>query len=190
MTANDPGRKSWIEVPDNCDFPIQNLPFGVFRTGGNPVPRLCTAIGTYVADLSVMSYLGFFKDLDIDQEVFNQPYIHRPLELGKEKTRLLRERIAHLFDERQEEAQPYAWHFLQPMDKAEMLMPVQVGDYTDFYSSLDHAANVGSMFRPDNPLLPNWKHLPVGYNGRSSSIVVSGTPIRRPGGQTKPAGVE
>jgi fumarylacetoacetase len=190
MTANDPGRKSWIEVPDNCDFPIQNLPFGVFRTGGNPVPRLCTAIGNYVADLSVMSYLGFFKDLDIDQEVFNQLYINRLMELGKEKTRLLRDRITQLFDERQEEAQPYAWHFLQPMDKVEMLMPVKVGDYTDFYSSLDHATNVGSMFRPDNPLLPNWKHLPVGYNGRSSSIVVSGTPIRRPVGQTKPADVE
>ncbi len=190
MKANDPTRKSWVEVAKDSDFPIQNLPFGVFRTASNPSPRVCTAIGDNVVDLAVMNYLDLFEELEIDNEVFNNPYLNQLMALGKTKTRALRDRIADLLDERNGEAKDLAWHFLHPMDKVEMLMPVQVGDYTDFYSSLDHATNVGSMFRPDNPLLPNWKHIPVGYHGRASSIVVSGTPIHRPMGQTMPDGAE
>ncbi|MEY3053179.1 MAG: hypothetical protein RLY31_2964 [Bacteroidota bacterium] len=190
MQANDPTRKSWIAIPEGSDFPIQNLPFGVFRTMSNPVPRVCTAIGDYVADLSVMSYLSYFDHLELDQQVFNQDNINALMALGRPKVRQLRDRLAELFDANNEEVLGYAWHFLHPMDKVEMLMPVQVGDYTDFYSSIHHATNVGSMFRPDNPLLPNWKHLPVGYHGRASSIVVSGTPVRRPMGQTMPPGAE
>ncbi|MCB9338764.1 MAG: fumarylacetoacetase [Lewinellaceae bacterium] len=190
MKANDPSRTSWVEVPKNSDFPIQNLPFGVFRTASNPAPRVCTAIGDSVVDLAVLNYLALFDELEINNTVFNNRFINDLMALGKAQTRALRDRIADLLDAKNGEARDLSWHFLHPMDKVEMLMPVQVGDYTDFYSSLEHATNVGSMFRPDNPLLPNWKHLPVGYHGRASSIVVSGTPIHRPMGQMKPADAE
>mgnify|MGYP001263550837 CR=1 FL=1 len=185
MSANDPKRKSWIEVGKNSDFPIQNLPFGVFRTQSNPSPRVCTAIGSNVIDLAVMNYMDLFDDLEIDHEIFNNRYLNDLMALGKSKTTALRNRIADLLDDRNDEARDLAWHFVHPTDKVEMLLPVHIGDYTDFYSSLEHATNVGSMFRPDNPLLPNWKHLPVGYHGRASSIVVSGTPVHRPLGQFK-----
>jgi fumarylacetoacetase len=191
MKANDPIRVSWVEVAKNSDFPIQNLPFGVFRTKSNPNPRLCTAIGDYVADMAVMNYLSLFDDLEIDNEVFNNRYLNDLMALGKPRVRALRECLANLLDVANDEAKSLAWHFLHPMDKVEMLLPVQIGDYTDFYSSIEHATNVGSMFRdPANALLPNWRHLPVGYHGRASSIVVSGTPIRRPMGQTMPDGAE
>ena len=187
IQANDPSLKSWVEVPAGSDFPIQNLPFGVFRTPGNPNPRLCTAIGNFVADLSVLNYLSAFDELDIPAEVFTQASINRFMALGKATTGALRNRLAHIFQEGNTEYQEHSWHFLHPMEKVELLMPVEVGDYTDFYSSREHATNVGTMFRdPNNALLPNWRHLPVGYHGRASSIVVSGTPIHRPKGQTRP----
>jgi fumarylacetoacetase len=186
---SDPNLKSWVEVPENSDFPIQNLPFGVFRTQSNPAPRVCTAIGNFVVDLAVMNYLSLFEELDISSEVFNNRYLNDLMALGKDRTNRLRTRISELLREGNTEAKDLAWHFLHSMDKVEMLLPIQVGDYTDFYSSIEHATNVGTMFRdPDNALLPNWRHLPVGYHGRASSIVVSGTPIRRPKGQQLPAG--
>jgi fumarylacetoacetase len=190
IKANDPTRKSWVEVPANSDFPIQNLPFGVFRTQSNPAPRLCTAIGDNVVDLAVLNFMDLLDDVELDNEIYSNRYLNDLMALGKAKTRQLRDRLADLLDEKNDEAKDLAWHFLHPMDKVEMLLPVQVGDYTDFYSSIEHATNVGSMFRPDNPLLPNWKHLPVGYHGRASSIVVSGTPVVRPQGQTLPQGAE
>ncbi|MCU0346731.1 MAG: fumarylacetoacetase [Saprospiraceae bacterium] len=190
IKANDPTRKSWVEVPADSDFPIQNLPFGVFRTKSNPTPRLCTAIGENVVDLAMLNYLDLLDELELDNEVFSNRYLNDLMALGKPVARRLRDRLAELLDERNDEAKDLAWHFLHPMDKVELLLPVHVGDYTDFYSSLEHATNVGSMFRPDNPLLPNWKHLPVGYHGRASSIVASGTPIVRPNGQTLPQGSE
>ncbi len=191
ISANDPTRRSWVDVPADSDFPIQNLPFGVFRTPSNPAPRLCTAIGNYVVDLAVMNYLTLFEELDIGNEVFNNRYLNDLMALGKARVRALRNRLAELFDERNEEARDLSWHFLHPMDKVELLLPVRVGDYTDFYSSLEHATNVGTMFRgPENALMPNWRHLPVGYHGRASSIIVSGTPIHRPLGQTLPEGAE
>ncbi|MBI1225716.1 MAG: fumarylacetoacetase [Bacteroidetes bacterium] len=188
IKANDPTRKSWVEVPADSDFPIQNLPFGVFRTQSNPTPRLCTAIGNNIVDLAVMNFMDLLDDVELDNEIYSNRYLNDLIALGKPKVRQLRDRLADLLDEKNDEAKDMAWHFLHPMDKVEMLMPLQVGDYTDFYSSLEHATNVGSMFRPDNPLLPNWKHLPVGYHGRASSIVVSGTPVVRPQGQTLPQG--
>lgn len=190
IKANDPTRKSWVEVPADSDFPIQNLPFGVFRTVSNPAPRLCTAIGDNVVDLAVLNYLDLLDDVELDNEIYSNRYLNDLMALGKAKVRQLRDRLADLLDEKNDEAKDLAWHFLHPMEKVEMLLPVQVGDYTDFYSSIEHATNVGSMFRPDNPLLPNWKHLPVGYHGRASSIVVSGTPVVRPQGQTLPQGEE
>ena len=187
IQANDPSLKTWLEVPEGSDFPIQNLPFGVFRTQSNPAPRLCTAIGDYVIDLSVLNFLSVFDELDFPPEVFLSSSINNLMALGRPKALQLRNRLADLFHEGNTEIRDIAWHYLHPVEKVELLLPVQIGDYTDFYSSIEHATNVGSMFRdPANALLPNWRHLPVGYHGRASSIVVSGTPIRRPKGQTRP----
>lgn len=192
IRANDPSLRSWVDVPPGCDFPIQNLPFGIMRRAGGS-PRLATAIGRQVADLQVLAEHGFFDDLGIPLEVFAQPYLNDFMALGKETTSAVRNRLSHILDTDFEEwdAGELAPFFLFPQSEVEMLMPVRIGDYTDFYSSLEHASNVGAMFRdPQNPLLPNWRHLPVAYHGRASSIVVSGTPIRRPSGQTLPPGAE
>ncbi len=190
--TNDPNLRSWVEVPENSDFPIQNLPFGVFKTPGL-TPRLCTAIGDYVADLQVLSEHGFFDDLGIDIRVFAQPYLNEFIALGKKKTSAVRSRLAEILDDDLEEwdASQLADYFLHKQNKVQMLLPVKVGDYTDFYSSREHATNVGTMFRgKEKALMPNWLHLPVGYHGRASSIVVSGTPVRRPRGQQMPDGAD
>lgn len=192
IKANDPSLRSWVDVPADSDFPIQNLPFGVFQTG-ELSPRLCTAIGDRVADLLVLAEHGFFEDLNIDRQIFAQSSINAFIALGKEKTRAVRLRLSQILDQDLDEwdASELAGFFLHKQEEVQMLLPVEVGDYTDFYSSKEHATNVGSMFRdPENALLPNWLHLPVGYHGRASSIVVSGTPIRRPKGQMLPVGAE
>jgi len=190
--ANDPKVTSWVPVPENSDFPIQNLPFGVYEANGQ-TPRLCTAIGEQIADLAVLAEHGFFDDLQIDRPVFEQPVLNPFIALGKAKTRAVRERLSEILDNDLEEwdASELADYFLRPQSDVRMRMPLEVKDYTDFYSSLEHATNVGTMFRgKDKALMPNWKHLPVGYHGRASSIVVSGTPIRRPKGQTLPEGAD
>ncbi|MCF8303866.1 MAG: fumarylacetoacetase [Bacteroidales bacterium] len=189
--ANDPNRKSWISVKEDSDFPIQNIPFGIYQYGSNE-PVVATRIGDTVIDLSSVAILGYFDGLNItDRGVFRRSYLNDFISLGKPVTNAVRDRIAEIFDETNEEAkndERLKEKALIPVKDVNMLMPVKVGDYTDFYSSKEHATNVGTMFRdPENALLPNWKHLPVGYHGRSSSIVVSGTPIHRPKGQTKPA---
>lgn len=192
IKANNPSLCSWIEVSANSDFPIQNLPFGIFQTA-ELTPRVCTAIGDYVADLLVLSEHGFFHDLDVDPAVFSSSYLNDFIALGKEKTRAIRLRLSQILDQDLDEwdASELREFFLHQHKDVQMLMPVQVGDYTDFYSSREHATNVGSMFRdPENALLPNWLHMPVAYHGRASSIVVSGTPIHRPKGQMLPAGSE
>lgn len=189
IKANDPNLKSWIEVPHESDFPIQNIPFGIVAFGEGPKPA--TRIGDTVVDLSVLADFGFFDELDIkDLSVFYEPVLNDFIALGKPARIAVRERLSELFCEScselksHEEACRLA---LKSIDQAAAQMPVAVGDYTDFYSSIEHATNVGMMFRdPDNALLPNWRHLPVGYHGRSSSIVVSGASIHRPKGQTKP----
>ena len=188
ITANDPSLKSWIEVHENSDFPIQNLPFGIFKTdylsAGAGV-----AIGDLVLDLTYLHENGLLDDLDLPLGVFNQRYLNDFIGLGKAKTRAVRERISELLRHDNGELRDSAAArelALVPQSEVEMLMPIRVPNYTDFYSSEDHARNVGSMFRdPKNALMPNWKHLPVGYHGRASSIVVSGTDFHRPKGQTK-----
>ena len=188
IKANNPSLKSWVEVPVGSDFPIQNLPFGIFKTA-DLTPRVCTAIGTKVMDLQKANELGFFTDLAIANSVFSNPYINDMMALGKEKCRAIRDRISELLDANTTRwnSRDMAEHLFYEMDTVELLLPMKVTDYTDFYSSIEHATNVGMMFRdPENALLPNWKHIPIGYHGRASSIIVSGTPVRRPKGQQIP----
>jgi len=193
IKANDPRLKSWVEVPKGSDFPIQNLPFGIFKTRYlNPVAGI--AIGNHVLDLVYLHENGFLDKLDLPQGIFNQKYLNDFLALGRKKGREVRERISELLRHDNDELKSNksaSEIALIPMSEVQMCMPVRIPNYTDFYSSEEHATNVGSMFRdPKNALLPNWKHLPVGYHGRASSIVVSGTPIHRPKGQVKPPDAE
>jgi fumarylacetoacetase len=189
IKANNPSLTTWVEIPQDSDFPIQNLPFGIFKTKYLD-PGAGVAIGNHILDLVYLNNNGFFEALYLPEGIFNQATLNDFIALGKEKTRAVRERISELLQADQPSlrdnkiAREMA---LVPMDEATMLIPVQIGDYTDFYSSEQHAYNVGCLFRdPENALLPNWKHIPVGYHGRSSSIVVSGTDIYRPKGQQKP----
>ena len=180
--------KSWIEVGKESDFPIQNIPFGIFRTPGGTA-RAATRIGDVVIDLQALALQGFLDGTGADREVFGYETLNPFISMGKEICRAVRARIAEIFEAGNPLLRDYPEKqagMLFALNAIEMQMPVHVGDYTDFYSSLEHATNVGIMFRdPANALLPNWKHLPVGYHGRSSSIVVSGTNIHRPKGQTK-----
>lgn len=192
IRANDPQRKSWVEIPENSDFPIQNLPFGIFSD--SEAPRVGVAIGDKVIDLEALSKLGYLDALKIDRAYFVSKRLNDLMLLGKEKLRELRNRISDLFEVNNVELQrnpAHVEHVLLDASSVKMHMPVKIGDYTDFYSSKEHATNVGTMFRdPENALLPNWLHIPVGYHGRASSIVLSGTPIHRPKGQQKPANSE
>ena len=186
--ANDPKLKSWLETPENTDFPIQNIPFGIYKKGDQH-PRVCSRIGDFVIDLFRASELGFFADLDIPKTVFEKEFLNDFIGIGKSKTVAVRNRVAELFDAGSDRfnSREMVDHLVHPIATVEILMPVRVGDYTDFYSSIEHATNVGTMFRdPDNALFPNWRHIPVGYHGRASSIVVSGTPLHRPKGQMIP----
>lgn len=190
IKANDPNRKSWVDVPKDSDFPIQNIPFGIYKKEGKQ-SAVATRIGDTVIDLGILADLGYFETTGIkDIRVFKQKTLNSFIALGKETTNAVRDTVAEIFDKanalaaKDEQLRRTALHHT---DDVEMLMPVEVGDYTDFYSSKEHATNVGKIFRgPENALLPNWEHLPVGYHGRSSSIVVSGTPVHRPKGQTLP----
>ncbi|MDB4769231.1 fumarylacetoacetase, partial [Saprospiraceae bacterium] len=159
-----------------------------FKTKGEK-PRVCSAIGDYVVDLAKVNDLAFFADLEIPKSIFYNQYINDFMALGKDVTRAVRDRLSEILDENETKwnSREMAKHIFYKMDEVELLIPIQIGDYTDFYSSIEHATNVGIMFRdPANALLPNWKHLPVGYHGRASSIVVSGTEIKRPKGQQIP----
>ena len=181
---------SWLEIEKESGFGLENIPFGMYKGKGN-VARPATRIGSQVVDLSVLADFGFFDEVEcFDKSIFHQKTLNGFIGLGKRCTNHVRRRIAELFSVDHDELKlnkQAREHCLKPFDKVEMLMPIEVGDYTDFYSSVEHATNVGVMFRdPENALLPNWKHLPVGYHGRSSSIVISGTPIHRPYGQIKP----
>ncbi|HZY82303.1 MAG TPA: fumarylacetoacetase [Cyclobacteriaceae bacterium] len=190
MNPNSPNLKSWVDVAPNSDFPIQNLPFGIFKTRYlSPVAGV--AIGDMVVDLVYLHENGFLDGLTLPQGIFNQPHLNGFLSLGRKKCGEVRQRISELLRHDNpmlrdnKAAREIA---LLPMNEVQMQMPVRVPNYTDFYSSEQHATNVGTMFRdPKNALLPNWKHLPVAYHGRASSIVVSGTPITRPKGQVKGA---
>lgn len=189
IPANSPSLRSWIEVSADSDFPIQNIPFGIFSTEVRS-PRPCTRIGDVVVDLQVLAEAELLNDLGIDPAVFHVPKLNPLIKHGKLALRELRQRISDLFKEENNflrERTDTVKDALLPVNEVAMHLPVEVGDYTDFYSSREHAFNVGTMFRgPENALMPNWVHLPVGYHGRASSIVVSGTAIHRPKGQMRP----
>jgi len=185
---NELSGKSWVEVSDDSGFTLQNLPFGIFTYGGGP-KRVGVAIGDFVLDLAALFDFGYL-DLEVfSRDNFENEYLNDLISLGKEVNRDLRKRLTHLLSLEVDELKSDTKRdeFLLPFNKVTMHLPVKVGDYTDFYSSEDHARNVGTMFRdPANALLPNWKHLPVAYHGRASTIIPSGQPIHRPKGQTKP----
>ncbi|MEL1244402.1 fumarylacetoacetase [Flavobacterium sp. DGU11] len=193
LTANDPSRKSWLNVPKDSDFPIQNIPFGVFITKDDVV-TIGTRIGDYAIDLGALQQLNYFEGIELTDDMFMQDTLNDFISDGKKTWRLVRNRIADLFDVTNNELKDNEEHkavVIFNMEDVEMQLPVLIGDYTDFYSSREHATNVGIMFRdPENALLPNWLHLPVGYHGRSSTIVPSGIPVHRPYGQTLPPGAE
>ncbi|MFY8137890.1 MAG: fumarylacetoacetase, partial [Flavobacteriales bacterium] len=190
ISANDPRLKSWVDVPQGSDFPIQNLPFGVFRTESQ-LPRVGVAIGDKILDLKALHILGYLENLPFRLEDFLADSLNPMMKHGKKASRDLRNRISKLLRSDMPDLRDREHHVKQVLvsqSEVQMLLPIRVGDYTDFYSSEDHARNVGTMFRdPAKALLPNWKHLPVGYHGRASSIVVSGTPINRPMGQVNPS---
>jgi fumarylacetoacetase len=185
-----PARRSFIPVAVDGDFPLQNLPFGVYRPRDGTA-RVGVAIGDQVLDLAALWRAGRLAATGVaDGAVFEQPALNAYMALGPTVWRSVRNRLTELLAEdgdpslREDDALRSA--AFVPQAAVTMLVPAEIGDYTDFYSSRDHATNVGSMFRgADQALMPNWLHLPVGYHGRSSSIVVSGTSVRRPLGQTK-----
>lgn len=189
IKANNPSLISWISVDANSDFSIQNLPFGIYSDLITK-HRCCSAIGKYIIDLAELNNQGFFKALAIPTDIFNQSTLNDFISLGKETTRAVRNRLSELLDSTNNELQSDKTLFdsvFKNQGEVCMLLPVRIGDYTDFFSSIDHATNTGTMFRdPANALLPNWKHIPVGYHGRASSICVSGHTFHRPKGQTKP----
>ncbi|MFZ3564534.1 fumarylacetoacetase [Tenacibaculum finnmarkense] len=190
ITANNPNRKSWIHVDENSDFPIQNIPFGVFITKEDII-TIGTRIGDFAIDLGALHQLGYFKEIPLTDDIFLQDTLNDFIADGRKTWRLVRNKIADIFDVNTTDLQENSEHkkdIIFKMEDVEMQLPVAVGDYTDFYASKEHATNVGSLFRdPENALLPNWLHIPIGYHGRSSSIIPSGTPVRRPVGQQRPS---
>lgn len=180
--------RTWLEIPNDSDFSIYNLPYGIFSSPANSQKRAGIRIGDYIIDLKALACTGLLNNLTFDTQVFEKEILNDFISLGKHIHQQLRARITDLLLVNNEELKNQADAILIPAKEATMYLPVQIGDYTDFYSSEEHATNVGKMFRdPANALLPNWKHLPVGYHGRASSIVVSGTAFHRPWGQVKPA---
>lgn len=181
--------QSWIEIGEENDFSLYNIPFGIYKRGRG-AGRIASRVGDWIIDLSNMQEAGYFDDLPIeDLSVFYEDVLNPFIGLGKEATNAVRTRIIELFKKENGALRDNTDHkdvILVPAEKVEMQMPVRVGDYTDFYSSEYHARNVGTMFRgAENALLPNWKYMPIAYHGRSSSISVSGTQIFRPKGQYK-----
>ena len=177
---------SWLTIDPQSDFSIHNLPYGIFSIGDKP-KKVGVAIGDYVLDLYAVASLGLLTKSKIDKKIFKNDYINDMMALGKPITALLREDVIRLLSSTRSPLRKNT-KALIPVDKVQLHLPIKITDYTDFYSSKEHATNVGKMFRdPKNALLPNWKHIPVGYHGRASSVVVSGTDIYRPKGQQMPA---
>ncbi len=184
--THDPGLTSWVEsAQGHPDFPIQNLPFGVFRRDAADTPRIGVAIGDQILDLSAAAEPLSTSD-GILAAACQEPSLNRLMSLGRPYWSDLRAQISALLASGSPLYRPrLARRILVPITEAELLVPARIGDYSDFYASIHHATNVGSMFRPDNPLLPNYKWIPIGYHGRASSIVPSGSAVRRPRGQIK-----
>lgn len=184
MTA----KESLIPIPKDSHFPLENLPYGVFRTARLVDPQIGVAIGDQILNLTFLESQGL---LQLDRRVMDKPSLNAFMGMGKTSWQKARKRLQELLSPSCPLLKPYLSDQRSPcfvsQKEASMLMPVEIGDYTDFYSSKDHASNVGMMFRDkNNPLLPNWSQLPIAYHGRASSIVVSGTEIKRPRGQLKP----
>ncbi|MCB0034016.1 MAG: fumarylacetoacetase, partial [Anaerolineales bacterium] len=180
--------ETFIPVTPDSHFPIQNLPYGVYSTAANPEPRVGVAIGDYILDLTFLSNMQLFDDERLDHtDIFTQGSLNAFMALGKDAWQQARRALQqHLAVDGYLDTDLFRELAFVKQSEATMHLPVEIGDYTDFYSSKEHATNVGTMFRdPDNALLPNWLHLPVAYHGRASSVVVSDTPIHRPHGQTK-----
>lgn len=188
ISPNDPTLKSWIEVPANSDFPIQNIPFGIGERHGGDVVTL-TRVGDTCVDLYALHQAGLLAHEDLSSDQLSYAQLNALLYEGPGLVRWLRARLSELFALENPELRDNTVlrsSALFPTGSVTMRLPCAIGDYTDFYSSRQHAYNVGCMFRdPANALLPNWLHLPVGYHGRASSIVPSGTDIHRPCGQYK-----
>lgn len=193
ISANNPELSSFVDVPENSDFPIQNLPWGVFRSKALPTakPNVGVAIGTMVLNVTVLEQkkliqtpFALFQEGTLNLLMEQEPQVWS--DIREQLSRLLRSDCPTLRDD-----QKLMDETLISQETVSMLLPAKIGDYTDFYSSREHATNVGTMFRDkNNPLLPNWLHLPVGYHGRASSVVVSGTDIVRPKGQIMPPDAE
>ncbi len=187
-STHDPARVSWIESANQttADFPLQNLPYGVFRRPENPPPRIGVAIGDQILDLAAAAGTDLLPSAA--RSACQQATLNALMAAGPAIWTALRARLSELLgaDSCPAPLRAQVQGCLVPQSAATMLLPAAIGDYTDFYASSFHATNVGSMFRPDQPLLPNYKWVPIGYHGRSSSIVISGTPVRRPHGQSKP----
>ena len=172
----------WIDIDKNSDFSIHNLPFGIFSVN-NGEKKLGIAIGDLIIDLSQLAALDIFKSIDFDYQTLKSNYLNDFISLGKKTTIKVREIVQSEICNDKSILKDKSQVFIKQSD-ARMNLPVKIGDYTDFYSSIEHATNIGTMFRdPKNALLPNWKHLPVGYHGRASSIIISGHDIHRPKGQ-------
>ena len=193
MHPNEPALRSFIPVDPASDFPIQNLPYGVFSTAATPAPRVGVAIGGFVLDVAVLESEGLL-DLAPAFDVFAQPSLNAFMALGPNVWSRTRARISELLrhdNPQLRDNKMLRAGALLPMADVKLHMPFTVAGYTDFYSSKEHATNVGVMFRgKDNALQPNWLHMPIAYNGRASTVVVSGTKVRRPRGQLKPPGAE
>ncbi|CAK8694890.1 fumarylacetoacetase-like [Clavelina lepadiformis] len=182
---------SFVPVSVNSHFPLQNLPYGVFSTASDPTPRLGVAIGDEILSLKEVQHLFNGPILSNAQGVFAEKNLNKFMSMGKDAWKEARSSLQHMLSANnhilKDDHGLRGRAFVKQAD-AIMHLPADIGDYTDFYSSIHHATNVGTMFRgKENALMPNWKHIPVGYHGRASSVVISRTPIRRPCGQTKPA---
>jgi fumarylacetoacetase len=188
LPENDPALRSFIDVPPESHFPIQNLPLGIFRRDRSP--RIGAAIGTFVVDLAELDAAGLLAVPELPARFFgHQETLNELMARGPDAWRAGRARLSRLLRSDEPTLRDNAnlrSRVLVPMAEVQMELPAAIGDYTDFYSSREHATNVGTMLRgAENALMPNWVHLPVAYHGRASSVVVSGTPIRRPLGQTR-----
>lgn len=181
-----PTLNTWVDVPEGSDFTIYNLPYGIYSNGGG-IKKAGIAIGDQIVDLNYLHENGLLYGIELPDGIFKKEVLNDFMKLGKPVWTALRNRLHELLAENDEELKAHAENAFVKQSEVTMHLPVKVGDYTDFYSSEEHATNVGIMFRgKDNALMPNWKHIPVGYHGRASSIIVSGQPIHRPKGQTIP----
>ncbi|WP_375444213.1 fumarylacetoacetase [uncultured Fibrella sp.] len=183
---------SWLSISPDSDFSIHNLPFGIFSTASQPEPRVGVAIGDQIIDMAFTADMNIFDPFipyHWRRDVFWQNNLNEFIRMGRPVWQHVRSVLQAELTNPDSVLRQVIEYVLIPQADATMHLPVQIGDYTDFYSSIDHASNVGKMFRdPANALLPNWRHLPVGYHGRASSVVVSGTSIKRPKGQRLPKG--